>query len=293
MHGVEKERVFKMTSLSYSYRAIADNQLNYLSPYPYIGWPANTFSGTRIQATPYYISNQIRNVTIREVHSPLTFDSKAGVNYVPSAVVPVWPAFNPLASKNITQTAAKVFVGQYFDSAADISGFEYQYDFSGQQVFVRDDVVIGQTGLIVLSLNLANRTNTTNLPVYVDTAICDPCNQLYQSSHLNRCQVGSSENFFNTLSGFIRVAGQTISLDNALPYKNAAVNCPDAPASSPLYYIAGNRLLISVPISASSTPARHVSYAVTARIVETTQPIQSALLPLLNLPPYPVLPPLI
>lgn len=265
---------------------LASEQLNYL--YPQYALPWNNFFG-KVNPLPFYLGNELRNIKAREVHSPLTFDSLPSVNYKSGSVVPTWSTFNPALSKSIVDTASKVFVGQYFDRSADIRGLEYQYDFTGTQVFVLDTTTIQETGLLILSLNLANQSLTTNLPVYVDTAICDPCNQIYQSASLNRCQVGNSSNFYTTLQGVVSVAGTTYSLDNALPYKNTSVNCSETTPASVLYYIAGNRLLISVPITGDDTPARQVSYAVTIRIVETRAPIQNALSPFIDLPPYSIL----
>jgi hypothetical protein len=254
--------------------AVAASELNYLWPQYSLPW--NNFFG-RIRPNPWYLSNQLRNVAIREVHSPLTYDSKVNTTFLPTipAAIPTWTDYTIRTSKPISETATKIFVGRYFDTNVNINGFEYQYNLTGSQVLILDNVTWSDTGLVILSANLANSSLTENLPVYVDTAVCNPCKGINQTSSLNRCDVGSTQNFFNTLTGLVTVDGFPVPLINPLPYTDACHACPTASYfknSNAVYSILGNKLYLAVviPKPVASTPLRTIGYTLSLRVVEVS-----------------------
>jgi hypothetical protein len=251
---------------------VAASELNYLWPQYSLPW--NNFFG-RIRPNPWYLSNQLRNITIREIQSPLTYDSKVNTTFVQDLTIPTWTDYLTRTSKPVSETALKIFVGRYFDTNVNINGFEYQYNLTGSQVLILNNVTWSESGLVILSANLANSSLTENLPVYVDTAVCNPCKGVNQTSSLNRCEVGSSENFFNTLTGIITVNGLPVPLINPLPYTDACNACPSGSYfenSNAVYSILGNKLYLAVviPKPTASTFVRTIDYTLSLRVVEVS-----------------------
>lgn len=274
---------------------VRDLAVNYLWPQYSLPW--NNFF-RRIDSIPFNIKNELRNITVRQIHSPLTYDSKPVASVGSASTVPVWTQINPLASKPITSSASKVFVGTYFDTAADINGLEYQYDISGSQVFVQQGgLQPPYTGLLYIALNLANRNPATvNIPVGVDTAACTPCgpDPINQTSTYNSCSLSSdnpANNFWSTLTGTVTVNGlcsngsigasSTYCLDTAKPYKDSCNNCLSTSTDpQTFYYLFGNRLYLAINVTDITVPIVRVSYQVSIRVVETRTPLDAALDPL-------------
>lgn len=250
---------------------VAAAQYNYLWPQYSLPW--NNFFG-RIRPNPFYLSNTLRNLAVREVQSPLTYDSNANATYVNGlTTVPTWSNFQRRTSKPIVESATKVFIGRYFDTSIQLNGLEYQYNMTGTHVPIPMQEWTA-AGMLVLSINLANQSLTENLPVYVDTAVCDPCKGIVQTSSLNRCQVGSSQNFFTTLTGVVTLNGVAVPLVNPLPYTDACHTCPTyfEGGSNSVYAILGNKLYLGVRIPAP-TAATHIlsmDYVLATRVVEVT-----------------------
>jgi len=269
-------------------------QLNYLWPQYSLPW--NNFFG-RVQPNPFYLQNQLRNITIREVQSPLSFNSRPVVdsgngytlktNTTPSVTytVPKWSEVSSYTSTEQTSSALKVFVGPYVDVAKDIAGLEYQYDYTGQ-LFWASTSAVGKYVYLALNLNKLNPA-TINFPAYVQ-----PANLTGNST--DTCYVGDAAGNFNTLSGFISINtnGKTCSddstinvcLDNAVPFGLCSASCGDLVygSATTFYYISGNRLFIAaaLPVNATSDPTitkLHISYRVTIRIVETSTPLHNAI----------------
>jgi hypothetical protein len=92
-------------------------QLNYLWPQYSLPW--NNFIG-RVQPNPYYLANQLRNITIRAIESPLIFDS-----HVVVASASIWQNIMSTDSSVVTSSASKVFVGKYVDMANNIAGLQF------------------------------------------------------------------------------------------------------------------------------------------------------------------------
>lgn len=243
---------------------IRNDQLNYLWPQYSLPW--NNFFG-RIRPNPWYLSNELRNLAIRAEASPLVFDSQTGVNYKSGATLPDWSTFDASASKIINNQSTRSVVATHTDNMG-AKAVEYQYDISSSVVFTQS-TSIQPTGLLTLSINLAKKDGqATNTVAYTNTSGATP----------NACQVGTT--YFNSLTGSVSVGGKTYSLANALPY-DSCQSCPNAPASSVLYSIQGNRLFVSVPVSNSpATSAGVVVVNADLRVIEILDPLISAMNPL-------------
>jgi len=276
-----------MSAIGTTPLVVRELQLNYLWPQYSLPW--NNFFG-RVQPNPFYLQNQLRNITIREVQSPLSFNSRpvvdSGNGYTYGDVsVPKWTQISSYTSTEQTSSALKVFVGPYVDVAKDIAGLEYQYDYTGQ-LFWASTSAVGQYVYLALNLNKLNPA-TINFPAYVQ-----PANLTGNST--DTCYVGDAAGNFNTLSGFIAINtngktcsdGNTINicLDNAVPFGPCSTSCGPLVLGSAttFYYISGNRLFIAaaLPVNAAAEPTitkLHISYRVTIRIVETSTPLHNAI----------------
>ena len=289
-----------MPSIYNSALVIGDLQLNYLWPQYSLPWNNFNVNFSRIQANPFYLQNQLRNIAVAEVASPHIFksnpivDSANGIVQPTTMVlVPNWLDIVSSHSLEQTSTAAKVFVGPYVDISKNISGLEYQYDYSGKIVHTSPN---GLGSFVYLVLNLDNRNPATvNFPAYV---------QPVPGTAVSTCAVGDAAYNFSTLTGTITAAavnsctsGATICLDDALPIGPCAAGCDYRGASS-FYYINGNRLYIAASTGIAPPPMDssdctgcgealvtfHIKYAATIRVVETATPLQKALNPLAPFP---------
>lgn len=296
-----------MSAFGTSALVIRDLQLNYLWPQYSLPW--NNFFG-RVQPNPFYLQNQLRNITIREVHSPLTFRSLPVIATGDGLgrddlSVPNWVEIDPFHSTVQNSTAVKVFVGPYVDIRKDITGLEYQYDYTGNVILSKEHDI---DGFVYLVVNLNNNNPTTvNFPAYVQT----PGD--YDGRH-DTCHVGDHAGNFSTLTGSIIIKSRgssctgkddkSLCLDNAIPIGPCAANCRPKTLheAHAFYYINGNRLYIAARTGAgchdhsdkdsdagshSSGKCHthykfHLSYAVTIRVVETTTPLYKALDPFLD-----------
>lgn len=307
-----------MSAIGTTPLVVRELQLNYLWPQYSLPW--NNFYG-RVQPNPFYLQNQLRNITIREVQSPVNFRSmpivSSGDGVGRELTVPNWAEIKPRRSTEQTSTAVKVFVGPYADIAKDITGLEYQYDFLGKVLLSEDDI----DEFVYLSLNLNNNNpSTINFPAYVQTHHGrreDRRRDDDDDGRDNTCYVGDRADNFSTLTGTIILNGKdsscpkflarTLCLDNAVPIGPCSARCrPETLArANAFYYINGNRLLIAARVpkldeksdsdedcgSHGSDKKRfeknHINYQVTVRIVETTTPLHKALA-VLDLPFAPI-----
>jgi hypothetical protein len=265
--------------------------------WPQYSLPWNNFFG-RVQANPFYLQNQLRNITIREVQSPISFrsvpivDSGNGHGH-DDLSVPNWVEIYPAASTEQNSSATKVFVGPYVDVGKDITGLEYQYDYAGNLIW-RSDESVGSFLYLVLNLN-NNNPATINFPAYVQTPSRD--NETYDT-----CRVGNRAGNFSTLTGTITVKSTGSScpgnndlilcLDDAVPIGTCTATCSRKTLTNAnaFYYINGNRLYIAVRIpdggdddesacgdSDHKYQKLHISYQAAIRVVETTTPLYKAL----------------
>ena len=262
---------------------LRDLQINYLWPQYSLPW--NNFFG-RIQPNPYYLQNQLRNITIGQIQSPISFRSRPVVATADGAsvsglTIPNWNEIDASRSVEQNSSASKVFVGPYVDISKDISGLEYQYDYTGNSL-IRRAADTGKFVYLVLNLN-NNDPATINFPAYVQT----------EDGSYSACQVGDSNDNFSTLTGqlivhkktsCVSLADKSYCLDDAKPLGLCAATCRYDDTSA-FYYINGNRLYIAVHTDSDDdckdcddiTSKLHISYAVTIRIVETTTPLQRAI----------------
>lgn len=286
-----------MTALGTSALVVRELQLNYLWPQYSLPW--NNFFG-RVQANPFYLQNQLRNITIREVQSPIAFRSVPIVatgNGVGRGdfSVPNWTEIDPFFSTEQNSTARKVFVGPYVDIAKDITGLEYEYDFIGNLILSGENDI---DEFVYLTVNLNNNNPTTiNFPAYVQTP---PRDERYDT-----CHVGDRRGNFSTLTGSIIIKSNANSctslfdkrlcLDDAVPIGPCTAQCGPRTLleANSFYYINGNRLYIAARVrgaddesdkekdddccSSEKSKKYHIQYTVTVRIVETTTPLHKAL----------------
>ena len=232
-----------MSAIGTTPLVVRELQLNYLWPQYSLPW--NNFFG-RVQPNPFYLQNQLRNITIREVQSPLSFTSRpvvdSGNGYIYSTItVPKWSEINSFTSTEQTSSALKVFVGPYVDVAKDIAGLEYQYDYTGQLIWTSPSAV-GNYVYLALNLNKLNPA-TINFPAYVQ-----PANLM--STSADTCFVGKDAGNYSTLSGFINIntngSGCTNSntiqlcLDNAVPFGPCSTSCSPTVLgnATTFYYVA-------------------------------------------------------
>ena len=225
---------------------IRDMQLNYLWPQYSLPW--NNFIG-RVQQNPYYLANQLRNISIRAIESPLIFDSHVAVGSASA-----WSNIMSTDSSVVASTASKVFVGKYVDMANNIAGLQFEYRFSGTSALTVD--------------------SSASLFVAVDLAKSSP----------DLVNIPSS-----TLVGRIGVAPQASPCAGTSYCLNTAVAVAPGgspPASGSYYVLNSNRLYIGVIRAAAGTAPESVSYDFTLRVVETTTPLHMAMDPFLDpLPP--------
>lgn len=280
--------------------AIRDLQINYLWPQYSLPW--NNFFG-RVHPQPYYTSNALRNIAIREIHSPLTYDPQTVISVGSgntAGTAPVWTQTNatPATTKPLVNSASKIFVGTYYDTSSGLDGLTYQYDIRGTQVVIPTAGI--SNNFLYLAVNLAKEDpRRVNIPQGVATNFCDPCNGPSQTSTFDLCQLTNSNalnNFFSTLTGTVAVNGSckddgtpqlpaaTFCLGSALPYKDACSNCNVA--SPVFWYINGNRLYIGINISGLNTKVTSITYDIGIRVVESLTPLEAALNPFANVPPY-------
>lgn len=294
----DREGIVVIMSLYNSPLVIGELQLNYLWPQYSLPW--NNFFG-RVQPNPFYLQNQLRNLTIAEVNSPTTFRSNPIVSTGEGSheyPAPKWSDIEPRQSLEQTSSATKVFVGPYVDIGNSISGLEYQYDYSGRLVHTSKT---GIQNFVYLVLNLRNgNPSTVNFPAYVQPGYGD------DNDNINTCYVGDRARNYSTLTGAITASAKNscpgddviLCLDDALPIGPCAAHCHHKDGAGSFYYINGNRLYIAVYTGANpssdsedsscgsshSAVIFHINYQVTIRIVETTTPLQKALNPLLPFP---------
>jgi hypothetical protein len=221
-------------------------QLNYLWPQYSLPW--NNFIG-RVQPNPYYLANQLRNITIRAIESPLIFDS-----HVVVASASIWQNIMSTDSSVVASSASKVFVGKYVDMVHNIAGLQFEYRFSGTSALTMD-----MNATLFIAVDLAKSSpELVNIP---------------SSALIGRVGVAPQAS---------PCAGTSYCLNTAVAVAPGA----PLPASGSYYILNSNRLYIAVSRAAAGTAPESVSYDFTLRVVETTTPLHMALDPFLDpLPP--------
>lgn len=146
---------------------------DYVSNYFYPNYvlPWNNFY-TKVDANPWYLSNEQRNQTAREVKSPLVFDSN------PSIIIqstheypePNWKHSLQLSPSGeiVFSRSEKVFAGKHVAAGAGVS-FKYLYQYMGEFTCLEDHTRDSEQWVII-QLNLANTKNSHTQKV--TTASC-------------------------------------------------------------------------------------------------------------------------
>ena len=228
-------------------RILFDYFVNYVFPQYALPW--NNFY-TNIDAEPFYVRNEQRNQNARIFRTPLVVASKPEI-FIVNAALPDWKATTYLDSEGVVvdSSATKSFVGKLLSDA--YAGPEFQYDFSGK--FAGVSCLSGNW--VILHLNLANTLQSNKQSVVV----------------VRKHEDERIKKIYSTLNGFITIDDNTIVIQNPIPYINEgnALEVLQACNGNTLYGIYGNRLFLAIHTNTSCDFSGNVTYAISARIVET------------------------
>jgi hypothetical protein len=241
-----------------------DYVVNYVFPQYALPW--NNFY-TNIDAEPWFVRNEQRNVNARIAKSPLIVNSAPQL-ILQLSTLPDWVASvaSPSNGSVLDTLSTKNFIGKLYSK--DCSGLDYQYLNNGQIVGVTGPTTTPASYWAVLHFNLVNQNPKNNLSVVV---VSNPNS--------------STPSLYSSVNGSITINGVTTNIKNAIPYGVGATSDPSAAiaagTTNTLYTLYGNRIFLAIKTTTPITTNGSVNYNLQFRICETSTLSQAIGAPIL------------
>lgn len=150
---------------------IAFSEANYI--YPIYTLPANNFFRT-IKKNPYYLANDLRNLSIAAGKAMKEFDSAPTASALPESKLD-WA--NHSTDKSIVLTdesSTKTTIGPYYDTLNDKSGIQVLYKYSAELKLIPEAAATDDFVIVTFNLDAVPSAFTSNVLKYVDTTGVDP-----------------------------------------------------------------------------------------------------------------------